>query len=143
MQLTNLIQYMKLSKSKMVVVDCELCKDYLGYVRTITIMEETLVKIEFDVYNYDEAGLTYFIKYENFELLIKSLEEYLEKKLDEWEIINVTGYYPERPLINYDINKTHKIIKHDLIYNKIKLPNYGHIQIKEGYWKDIYDKKIK
>lgn len=138
MQIDEILRYLEVSRSKTVTIACDNCEKYLGYVRTITIKRENIVTIEFEVYGYDEGGITYFIQYNNFELLICSLEKYLGKKLEDWENINQTGYYPEP--INCDKEKTTKIIKQDLINDKIKLPDLGNkIWITGGYWKDLHD----
>lgn len=42
-------------------------------------MSEQLVEIEYDVYGYDEAGITYYIEYDDFETLIKRLQEYIRE----------------------------------------------------------------
>lgn len=141
MELSDIKRYLKVGASKTVTIYCELCREYTGYVKTITIMTEQLVRIEYDVYGYDEAGITYYIRYNDFELLIKSLQEYLGQSLDEWNIINQTGYYPNEPQIEYDINETHKLIKQDFVNDKINLPKYGEITINEGYWKRLHDRK--
>ncbi len=60
MELSGLIQHMEMSRSKTITVDCSLSMEYSGYVRTITIKPNNIVKIEFEVYGYDEGGITYF-----------------------------------------------------------------------------------
>lgn len=140
MELTGLIQYMEMSRSKTVTVECNLSMEYSGYVRTITVKPDNIVKVEFEVYGYDEGGITFFIQYENIDILIRSLEKYLDKKLDEWENINQTGYYPEWPSGWKKQNADQKI-REDLVSNNIKLPLYGiRTWMPEGYWKKLYDK---
>lgn len=56
MELSGLIQHMEMSRSKTITVDCSLSMEYSGYVRTITIKPNNIVKIEFEVYGYDEGG---------------------------------------------------------------------------------------
>lgn len=77
MELTGLIRHMKTSRTKTITVDCSLSMEYSGYVRTITIMPDNIVKVEFEVYGYDEGGITYYVQYKNFDTLIKNLENYL------------------------------------------------------------------
>lgn len=139
MELSDIRQYLIVGTSRTVTVYCELCREYIGYVKTITIMNEKLVRIEYEVYGNDEAGITYHIEYDNFETLIKSLQEYLGKSSNEWNIINQTGYYPDEPQIEYDINETHKLIEQDFVNDKIILPKYGKATINEGYWKELHD----
>lgn len=79
MELIGLIQHMEVSRSKTIIIDRSLLNQYTGYVRTITIKSGDIVKVEFEVYGYDEGGITYFIQYENIDILVKSLEDYLEK----------------------------------------------------------------
>lgn len=141
MELSDIKQYLKVGATRTVTVYCELCREYIGYVKTITIINEQCVRIEYDVYGCDEAGITYFIQYDSFEALMKSLQEYLGQSSNEWNIINQTGYYPKEPQIEYDINETHKLIKQDFVNDKINLPKYGKITINKGYWKILHDKK--
>lgn len=141
MELSDIKQYLKVGASRTVTIYCELCREYIGYVQTITIMSERLVQIEYEVYGYDEAGITYYIEYDSFEVLVKSLEKYLEKRSNEWNIINQTGYYPDEHHIEYDIKETHNLIKQDFMNDQISLPQYGKVTIKEGYWKKLHDSK--
>lgn len=142
MKISDIKRYLIVGLSKTVTVYCELCKKYIGYVKTITIMSEQLVEIEYDVYGYDEVGITYYIEYDDFETLIKSLQEYIGENSNKWNIINQTGYYPNEPQIEYDINETHKLIVQDFLDNKIILSQYGKVRIKEDYWKRLYDSKL-
>lgn len=132
MELSDIKRYLKVGATRTVTVYCELCREYIGYVKTITIMDEQRVRIEYDVYGYDEAGITYFVQYDSFGTLVKSLQEYLGQSPNEWNIVNQTGYYPKKPQIEYDINETHKLIEQDFVNDKISLPNYGKITINEG-----------
>lgn len=140
MELTGLIRHMEMSRTKTVTIDCSLSTEYLGYVRTITIKPNNIAKIEFEVYGYDEGGITYFIQYKNLDILIKSLEKYLGKNLTDWENVNQTGNYPERPS-NWEKGAGDEKIRTDLISNNIKLPLNGmRTWMPEGYWKNLYNK---
>lgn len=138
-QLRNLL---KLGSTRTVVIYCDLCIDYIGYVKTITIMNEKTVRLEYNTYGYDEGGLTYFVEYEDFGTLLKSMQEYLESDINKWKNISLTSDYPQELERNFDINITHRLIIHDLLNNKLKLPKYGNITMKEGYWKHLYNKNI-
>ena len=138
----QLKQILKVSRSRAAVIYCDLCDDYIGYVKTVTVMSETLVRIEYDVCGCDEAGLTYFVEYEKIEILIKSMQEYIGKEISDWINISLTSDYPQELSCDYDINATHALIVQDMADDKIKLPKYGKISIKEGYWKDLHDKKF-
>lgn len=138
MELNGLIQHMRMNESKTITIDCDMSKEYPGYVRTITIKNDNTIRVEFEVYGYDEGGITFFIQYKNFELLIYSLEKYLEKEIEEWDNINQSGHYPEA--IDCDIRQTNKIIKLDLVNDNIKLPVSGDkIWIPDGFWKKLHD----
>lgn len=138
MQKDEIMRYLEVGSSRTITIACDSCEKYPGYVRTITIQKDYIVKIEFEVYGYDEGGITYFIQYNCFELLIYSLEKYLGKKLDEWENINKTGYYPEP--INCNKQQTNEIINQDLIDDKIELPELANnIWMPDGYWKQLHD----
>lgn len=134
---------LKFGKSKTVIIYCDLCDDYIGYVKTITIMNEKMIRIEYNTYGYDEAGLTFFVEYKDINILIKSMQEYIRSDIKDWKNISLTSDYPQEPKFDYDINTTHGLIRQDLLNNKIKLPQYGKISMKEGYWKKLIDKKSK
>lgn len=133
-QLRNLLKF---GKFKTVIIYCGLCVDYIGYVKTITIMDEKMVRIEYDTYGYDEAGLTFFVEYEDLDILIKSMQEYIGSDIRDWKNISITSDYPQEPEHDFDINITHRLIRQDLLNNKIKLPQYGKISMKEGYWRKL------
>ena len=139
MELSDIKRYFITGASRTVTIYCELCTKYTGYVETVTIISEQQVRIEFDVYGYDEAGITYYIEYDKFETLIKSLQEYLGKSSDQWNIINQTGYYPDEPQMEYHINQTHVLIESDFLNDTIILPKNGKVTIKDDYWKKLYD----
>ncbi len=140
MGLTGLIRHMEMSRTRSIIVDRSLSAEYPGYVRTITIQHNNIVKIEFEVYGYDEGGITYFIQYKNIDILIKSLEKYLSKDLVDWENVDQTGYYPEKPNDQKKEGADEKI-EADLISNSINLPLNGmRTWMPGGYWKDLCDK---
>ncbi|MCI9478038.1 MAG: hypothetical protein HFI21_03425 [Lachnospiraceae bacterium] len=99
MELNSLIQHMKLSRNKSVIVDRCIPKEYPGYVRTITIMQNSIARVEFEVYGYDEGGITYFIQYLDYECLVKNLEEYLTKKLMIGIILIKQGFIQRKWLL--------------------------------------------
>lgn len=139
MELAGLIRYMEMSRAKTITVDCSLSTEYSGYVWTITIQPDNIVRVEFEVYGYDEGGITYYIQYRNFDGLIKNLEKYLGKNLIDWENVNQTGNYPERPG-NWEKENADEKIKIDLVSNNIKLPLNGiRTWMPEGYWKNLHD----
>lgn len=143
MELDGLIQYIKMSRNKSVIVDQCIPEEYPGYVRTITIMQNSIVRVEFEVYGCDEGGITYFVQYFDYECLVKNLEEYLAKKIEDWDNINQSGFYPKEITVN-NIDTIHKKIKTDLINKRISLP-FGGIKIwmPDGYWKRLTDKPNK
>ena len=134
---------LKLGKSKTVIIYCNLCDDYIGYVKTITIMNEKMIRIEYDTYGYDEAGLTFFVEYEDINILIKNMQEYMGSDIKDWRNLSLTSDYPQEPNLDFEIKTTHRLIRRDLLNNKIKLPQYGKISMKEGYWKKLLDEKSK
>lgn len=138
-QLRNLLN---LGRTRTVVIYCDLCVDYIGYVKTITIMNEKKVRLEYNTYGYDEGGLTFFVEYEDFDTLIKSMQEYLGSDINQWKNISLTSDYPLELERDFDINISYELIIHDLLNNELKLPKYGNIIMKEGYWKNLYDKNV-
>ena len=140
MESTDLIRHMEMSRTRSIIVDRSLSAEYPGYVSTITIKHDNIVKIEFEVYGYDEGGITYFIQYKNIDILIKSLEKYLGKNLVDWENVSQTGHYPERP-DNWKKENADEKIKVDLISGNIDLPLNGmRTWMPGGYWKSLCDR---
>lgn len=43
MELSDIKRYLAVGASRTVTIYCELCREYIGYVQTITIMSERLV----------------------------------------------------------------------------------------------------
>lgn len=140
MDLTSLLQQMAMNRSKTVTIDCSAPKEYPGYVRTITIAQDNIARVEFEVHGYDEGGITYFIEYENVETLVKMMEQYLGKGIADWENINQTGSYPDKVDVD-DLEAVHQRIENDMVNDQIKIPLGGMKTWKPGgYWKKLYDK---
>lgn len=135
MDLVELRIRLKLGKSRTVVIFCELCSEYPGYVKTITIMDVRKVRIEYNVYGYDEAGVTYFVEFENENMMIESMERYIGKSFADWRNINLESEYPRKPDGIYEIGQAHNKISEDIRNNKIKLPVNGTIRRKEDGWR--------
>lgn len=76
-------------------------------------------------------------------MLGKKFRRIFDKKIDDWDNINQTGFYPEEMAVN-DIDTIHKKIKTDLINKRISLPLGGiKIWMPDGYWKTLIDKPNK
>jgi len=134
----EIIRYIETSRNKSVIVERSLLDEYRQYVREIVITKEDTIRIEFNTYNQEYGGLTFFFKYLNFDMLISSLEKYLNKEVKNWENISKTGYYPfldEKP----DKNESERDLEEDFISDNIKLPdNYVEKILPDGYWKTLY-----
>ena len=142
MDVNEIIQYVELSSAKSVIIDRNLMKNYLGYVRESVIMNGFVVRLEFNVYNHEYGGLKFYFKYTDYKALILSLEDYLGKKIENWENISKSGFYPF--LKDYpDIEISSKALKHDFLNDKLVLPkNYLEKSLPEGYWKDLYSQML-
>ena len=140
MNINEIEQYVDLSSARSITIDRSLAKNYPGYVREIVIMKGFLVRLEFNVYDYDCGGLTFYFKYSDYEALILSLEHYLDKKIENWININKTGFYPSIEE-HFDIELTGKALLYDFLNDNIILPrDYLEKYLPEGYWKDLYYK---
>jgi len=127
MDKNEIIQYVEFGRNKSIIVDRSLLKNYHGHVRDTYIIYDFTVAIEFNLYNYDEGGLTFRFKYADYDSLISSLENYLGKKIEHWENFSKTGNYPIIDEINdNDIKLAGEKIKDDFANNKLELPkNYS------------------
>lgn len=140
MNKNDIMQHLIVGRSKAIIIEQKRSKEYPGYVRTITIMRENIVRIEFEEYGWDEGGITYYVQFDTIEKLIESLEEYLGKTIENWDNINKTGTYPEENNDDESVNKTlsDKKIIEDMLSDKIKLPKNGnHTWMPNGYWKEL------
>jgi len=135
----EILRYLETSRAKSICVDRQLLKQYSGYVRDITIMKETVLRIEFNEYDYDEGGLGIKVYYNTFDELLYALEEYTGKCITDMDNISKSGWYPElEQEVNFDESGLR--FKQDLIDKKIELPKGGiKYEIPIGYWKDLAD----
>ena len=130
-------QYIAVSSGKSVIVERCQMEQYPGYIREVVICPECEVCLEFNVYEYEYGGLTFYLKYSDYDVLISSLEDYFNKPLSEWENITKTGFYPTIYDI-FDIKRSGELLRSDFVSNQIKLPErYATKRIPEGYWKDL------
>ena len=142
MEVGDLLRYIEMSRSRSVIVDRSIPQEYPGYVRTVTVMPDGVIRVEFETYGCDEGGITYFIKYADYEALVKSLEEYFMKKIDHWENISRTGFYPDQIEVS-DMGLVHRKIQADLVNGKIQYKQNGiKTWLPDGYWKRLLQNKI-
>ncbi|EGO61783.1 hypothetical protein [Acetonema longum] len=135
----EIIRYIKLGRNKSICVDRRLLDQYAGHVRDVTIMDDATLMIEFNVYEYDEGGLTINVYYNDYDTLINAVQEYIGLNIEMWENISKSGWYPilEEEV---DFNQSDSKLKHDLVNKTLLLPPNGNIyQIPSGYWKDLAD----
>jgi hypothetical protein len=138
---TQILSYLYVGSTRSVCVDCRLTENYPGWVRTITIEGKTKLRVEFDVYGYDEGGLYITIEYTTFKTLIDELEKYLLLKIEQWENVTQSGKYPE---LQYEVNfqKSAHQLKQDLVNKKLSLPKGGiKYTIQSTYWRNIAEGK--
>ncbi|MCT4597247.1 MAG: hypothetical protein N4A50_05140 [Vallitalea sp.] len=138
----EIINYIKVGRAKSVCVDIRLVDNYPGYVREIVIMEESILKIEFNIYDFDEGGLVIEIIYDDFDKMICKIEEYIGLYIEDWKNVNKTGWYPELKE-KVDFKQSGLILKQDLVTKNLLLPLGGvQYEIRCGYWRDLADGKI-
>lgn len=134
----EIIRYIETSRNKSVIIDRSLLEEYQRYVREIVITKKDTIRIEFNTYNHEYGGLTLYFKYLNFDVLISSIEKYLNKNIENWENISKTGYYPVLDE-KADNTETKRDLKEDFISDKIKLPDdYVEKILPDGYWNTLY-----
>jgi hypothetical protein len=64
--------------SKSVCIDRCVLTEYVDTVREIYILKENRVRLEFNCNGDEDGGLSYYLKYNNLDDLVASLEDYLE-----------------------------------------------------------------
>lgn len=122
----EILNYLKVSRYKSVVVDQSLCVDYPGWVRTILIRPGFLVEIDYNPYNLDEGiNPGYEAEYSSLDVLVSSLEEFLGLKIEDWENYSKTGGYPNEPENLMEIlgeRKSLTLLEKDMRSGTVKLP---------------------
>ncbi len=136
MNIEEILQYLSTSLNGEVVISKEILTDYkTPIVREIYIQKEFVVRIEFNDYGYDEGGFTIYFQYENMEVLVSSLECYLDKSIIKWENYNKTGSYPSLDNISLQSKK----FKDDLKSKNLYLPKeWISYQVKNNYWLQFF-----
>jgi len=138
MDINEIAQYVELGSARSVTIDRSLAKNYPGYVREIIIMRGFLVRIEFNVYDHDCGGLSFYFKYSDYETLVLSLEHYLDKKIENWTNISKTGFYPSIE-DEYNIEISGKVLINDFLNDNVILPReYLEKYLPVGYWEELY-----
>ncbi len=133
----GIMQYVEVGSTNSVCVDRRLLLKYKNIVRDVVIRQDFLVQLEFNTHGYDEGGLVVDVYYENYDLLIASLEDYLCMNILCWENVNKSGWYPE---LDNDVNLSEGSTRfaNDLSKGKIRLPLDGEkYEIRSSYWKNI------
>lgn len=95
MRIDELESYINVGRDRSACVDITSLTDIPGYVRSVTIHKDYLVTIRYRRYGASEGGVSYSKKYRIIERMIKELERFLNKPLEDWENFNKTGRYPE------------------------------------------------
>ena len=143
MNKTEIINYLEAGRTQSVCVHRCLLDKYQGFVREITIMKNNIIKTEFNVYECDEGELRIKAYYKSLDKLINALEDYIGENIENWNNITKSGWYPQ---LNeeVDFNQSGLELKRDLVNKTLQLPQDAvKYEIPEGYWKDLFDGKIK
>lgn len=137
MDIEEIMSFIQVGRSKSICVDRCLMKQYPGFVRDIVILDDCILRVEFNVYDSEEGGLIIKIAYKNYDLLINAISQYINNPLERWENISKTGWYPELSE-NVDYNESGRQLKGDLVGKRLQLPEGGSsYEIPQGYWRDI------
>ncbi|GLS24783.1 hypothetical protein [Marinibactrum halimedae] len=143
MNINEIENYLNSGSTKSICIDRRLSDTYEGFVRDLVIKRDQTLSVEYNTYGYDEGGLVLLLKYENFELLIKSIECYLGLKLTEWMNVNKSGYYPDNPkIVDFDVSG--RLLKQHLFDHEIDFPKgWMNMELPSDYWAGIYNRRIK
>ena len=138
----EILKYIQIGSTRAVCIDRCLLDQYPGYVREVIIMQDTILKVEFNQYGYDEGGLSIKVYYDEFDKLINAAQNYIGADIERWENINRTDWYPHFEK-KVDYNESGLKLKYDLKNKTLSLPENGiKYQIPDGYWKKIADSII-
>ncbi|ARU57004.1 hypothetical protein OLMES_2960 [Oleiphilus messinensis] len=122
----EILNYLKVSRFKSVIVDQSLCEDYPGWVRTILIRPGFVVEIDYNPYNLDEGiNPGYEAEFNSLDMLVSSLEEFLGRKIEDWVNFSKTGDYPNEPEKLMEILGKHNslaLLEKDMRDGVIELP---------------------
>jgi hypothetical protein len=129
---SELIQILSFGREHACCVDLQHVPAAPGYVRTTTIHEDLRVSIEFDVWGLDEAGLYYWGKFENIELLISCLEEYLSRPIEQWRALGPYEYLPTPR--ETGTAESHRLFKDFLASGQALVPTSGNFKTKSTDW---------
>lgn len=122
----EVLGYLRVGRSRSVIVDQALCEHYPGWVRTMTIYPENTLVIEFDPYDEEDSGSPcYEGEYLSLDELIASLERYFDLDIAEWKNYMSTVKYPPKPdgleKIWEEVDGL-ELLKHDMRNNLVELP---------------------
>ena len=95
MNKTEILNYIAVGRYHSVTVDCILLKDFGNIIREICFHRDNQVRVSYLPYGMDEGGYDIYLTYASIDLAISSIEDFLNKKLENWENFNKTGDYPE------------------------------------------------
>lgn len=132
---------LKLSRWHKIVLDRSLVETIPGYVRTVTLLRELDVLVEFEPYGLDEAGVYFRGRYESLASAIEALEAYLCLPLERWRDFNC---YPEEPADLSGIAPAgDEALKQLLLENKFDLPQGANYKLStDDYWMQWVAKKV-
>lgn len=138
----EILNYIDMSRNKSICIDRCLLEKYPGYVREITIMKDKILKVEFNVYGYDEGGLIIKVYYEDYNKLFNAVQEFINIGIQEWENFSKSDWYPNLE-DEVDFDYSGLMLKQDLINKTLSIPKDGaRYEIPLGYWKDVSEGKI-
>lgn len=95
MNKTEILNYIAVGRYYSVTVDRILLKDFGNIIREICFQRDNQVRVSYLPYGMDEGGYDIYLTYDSIDLAICSIEDFLNKKLENWENFNKSGSYPE------------------------------------------------
>lgn len=145
MEKEEIFRYIAVGRPRAISVDRRELKQYPGIIRTLVILENAEIQLNFlDQGNLelDEGEITFYLCYEDYEKLFKAVEEYLGMKMEEWTNYNRTGWYPDTSGI--DTKESWDNLACDFANRKLEFPKgYQKFRIASLYWKALYSGVIK
>ncbi len=138
---TEIERLLNVSLVHSVEVDVREVNEAPGNLRTVTIYEDH-VTIEFEtcvdyVHGTGEGyGLKYTGQYETFDECIRSLEDYLGKRMSEWSNYTETPYEP-KILDQPDPAANQRYFEGLVRDRKMRLPTGGDFHLAGIYWRHL------
>lgn len=117
----EVIRRLRVSLHHAIWVAADAAEEFPGYVRSIYLQPDSLIRVEYEVHGFDEGGAYFVATYPSVDDAITALTVFLGRGLDDWSDLHETGEYVE----NVDktrLNVGHKALAAAIRNGTIALP---------------------